>query len=390
MLILRLIRFIMGYVSFSAQGGFPERFVNLCKRYGIALWELKCRDGIITAKTDCKSYKKIRPVARKSGMKVRITGKHGMTFFMNRHSRRIGVLIGVLVGIAVLSILSSRIWRIEVTGNSTVSSEKIISVFEQLGVKEGSAAGRVEVSAVEIEAAKMLPELSWLNINIDGCTALIEVREAAVQPEAEIDEEPCNIVASRDGKIVQLRPFSGTQEQKIGSAVLKGDLLISGINENRDLTVSFCKAEGYVVARTVHNISFNQPGELTALKKAEEKSGYILRFLLFDIPLGKLAQNGFAEEKNLYINGVTLPLGLTCVREETLAESKITLSEERASMLASLEFLNLCADEFRGLEVENAVITQNGGMVSGSFTCLENIAAEQPMEIEEDNGGISE
>ena len=49
MLVLKFLRFLSGYVSLIAEGGFPERFINLCRLRGILLWELRCKDGVITA-----------------------------------------------------------------------------------------------------------------------------------------------------------------------------------------------------------------------------------------------------------------------------------------------------------------------------------------------------
>ena len=78
MLVLKFLRFLSGYVSLIAEGGFPERFINLCRLRGILLWELRCKDGVITACMGRKDYLKIRPVAKKSGMRVRIKKKSGL------------------------------------------------------------------------------------------------------------------------------------------------------------------------------------------------------------------------------------------------------------------------------------------------------------------------
>ena len=51
MLILRLFRYLLGYVRFAAWGGFPERFINLCEHNRILLWDVRSRDGVITACT---------------------------------------------------------------------------------------------------------------------------------------------------------------------------------------------------------------------------------------------------------------------------------------------------------------------------------------------------
>lgn len=387
MLVLRFLRFVFGYVSFTAKGGFPERFINLCRRGNINLWELRSENSVIHACIGCAGYKKIRPIARKSGMKVRIERKCGLPFFLNRHSRRAGVLIGACFCVAVISILSTRIWSVDVTGNVRVPSEQIIGVFEQLGVKKGVSGEQIDIKSVEIAALQQLPEISWLNINIDGSAARIEVRETVETPEIDGDDEPSDIVAARDGQIIILRPFNGTQEQKIGNAVLKGDLLISGIEENKDLTVSFCRASGYVVARTNRSISAEQKSRLNVSKTVSQKDTYIINFLFFSIPLGEMNENSYKEKSELYINGVTLPVGITKCTQTVSEECAVTLNEAETQLLAALRFFEECTVEFRYLETESSAIrteqSKNACAVIGEFVCIENIGKEIPMEIEE-------
>ncbi len=394
MLVLEFFRFIMGYVCFTASGGFPERFINLCRNRGINLWELRSKNGIILACTDCEGYKKIRPVAEKSGMRVRIKKKCGLPFFLERHSRRIGVVIGIAMCIAVLCILSTRIWSIDVTGNVRVPSEEITEVFAMLGVKKGVSGKKINIKSVEINALQKLPEISWLNINIDGCAARIEVRETEGSPENDSESDPTDIIASRDGQIVILRPFNGTQAEKIGNPVLKGDLLISGVVENKDLTVRFCKADGYVVARTQRSIGASQNIRFRARKITEQKKSYILEFLAFSIPIGKAAPQAYREKSSLFINGVTLPVGLTECTQTVLKETDITLSREQLQLTATLRFFDNCTEEFRFLKVESSQIssadTENKYSLGGSFTCLENIGEIRKMQIEQENYGLSE
>ncbi|MBQ8764181.1 MAG: sporulation protein YqfD [Clostridia bacterium] len=385
MLFLNFVRFLLGYVSFTARGGFPERFINLCRLNKIILWDLKNSEAVISACTDCASYKKIRSAARKSGMRVRVRKKHGLPFFLERHKRRIGVVAGALFCAAVILILSTRIWSIDVIGNLSVPPEKILGTFEELGVKKGVSASRIDIKSTEFAALQRLNELSWLNINISGSKAVIEVREAVESPEIDGDNVPADIVAARDGIITIIRPFNGTAEQEIGNAVVKGDLLISGIEENGDLTVSFCKAKGYVVARTSRSMKYIQPEKFIAAKPISSKKRFILNFLSFEIPLGKIkTENSYSEKSEIIINGVTLPAGIIRCVETVYEEKEITLSAERRKMLSFLRFTDMCAEEFRYLEVENAEISVNeSGEFSGAFTCLENIGKEHPMQLEE-------
>ncbi len=387
MLVLRLLRFIFGYVTFTARGGFPERFINLCRQNRIALWDLKSENSVISACTDVSCYKRIRKAARKSGMRVRILKKHGLSFFLNRHSRRMGLIAGMFICAAVLMILSTRIWRVEVIGNTGIPTEKIIEVFDGLGVRAGVPVSSIDEWTVEQAAIKKLPELSWVNINLAGSSAQIEVREVIEQKEVDNSEAPANIVAAKDGQIVYLRPFKGTQEKKIGTGVVKGDLLISGFIEYIDMSTSICRADGYVVARTDYQIE----AESSTAKQVKTLSGtensYSLEFLSFKIPLGRQI-SGFEEKSYLYINGATLPFSVICRTQNSFADSKITLEKEKNIQLARLEFYDKAVNEFRYKQVEKAEIeeaeTKNGYKIKGSFTCLENIGEKQPFEVVEE------
>ncbi len=385
MLFVNFVRFLLGYVSFTATGGFPERFLNLCRLNKIMLWDLKSCNGVVFARTDGQSYKKIRSAARKSGMRVRIKRKHGLPFFFENHKRRVGIVAGMFICIAVLLILSTRIWSVDVIGNVKVPSEKITAVFEELGVKKGASSSRIDIKSTELAALQKLGELSWVNINFSGSKAVIEVREAVESPKIEEDGVPADIVAARDGIITVIRPFDGTAEQEAGNAVAKGDLLISGIKENGDLTVSFCKAKGYVVARTIRRASFKHPQTLTAKIPLSAKKRFAINFLSFEIPLGSInKENSCCEKHETVINGVTLPFGVKEYIETTYEESQIKLSEERRKSLAFLRFADMCVEDFRYLEVEKSQVTVNkNGEFSGEFVCLENIGKPHIMQIEE-------
>ena len=385
MLLMKLIGFLLGYVSFSASSGFPERFINLCRLNKIPLNNLRCNGSVLTAQTDCNSYKRIRPIAKKSGMRVRITAKHGLYFFLKKHRHRFGLIVGASLCLFCVVFLSTRIWRIEVTGNVRVPSEEITSVFASLGVCEGARAASINATATEDAALRKLPEISWININLSGCTAVIEVRETVKNPLSFQDSEPSNLVASRDGMILILRPFNGTAEASVGSPVLKGDLLISGIEENKDLTSDFCKAEGYVVAQTKRSSDFSMNQSFRAQKKTESKTSATLHFLFFDIPLGKKT-NGFCETTNLLIDETVLPLGISRTVANSFSEFTCTLGETDAALLASLRYSEARAEEFRGMQVSESrikITAANGKItVSGEFDCIENIGTDSPMQIE--------
>ena len=387
MLILQFFRFLTGYVSFTAQGGFPERFINLCCREKIILWNLTSKNGVITACAANRHYKKIRLPAKRSGMTVRIKNKHGMPIIMKKHTRRAGLLVGLVVSATVLLLLLTRVWSIDVVGNETTPSDTIIGVFEALGVKKGAKIADLDVTQLEIAATSELDSLVWLNINIDGSAVIIEVRERQTAHIEEKPTAPADIIAAHDGQIVVLRPFSGTQIASVGQAVLKGDLLISGVVENKDLTTSFCAAEGYVAARTRRKVTAEMPLENSFDKIKLLAKRYRLSILNFEIPLGKNEVEGscgkFEKTSFVTVRGVTLPLGVTTVFYYCTEGGETV---ENGAVIALSRFFAEGRKQLSHTAVTDCDMTVTRGAAvrfSGTYDCIENIAEARGLQIEE-------
>lgn len=393
MFLIRFFHFISGYVKFTASGGFPERFLNLCSRNGIPLWNIRGKGSVLHASTPARFYKQMRPFARKSGMKLKISAKCGLPFFFKKHRRRFGLAAALAVLIVVVSIMSTRIWTLEVSGNSHIPEEDIIAVFEDLGVKVGAGRGKIDITATEIAALDTMEGLLWVSLNISGSNALIEVRE---KKSAAVQEEPVpgHIVALQDGQLVTLEVYSGTQLQKPGNAVTKGELLISGVTENKDGTVNFNAAEGYAVARTIRKIQVNHEPSSSIFKISKVKKHYTINFFGLRIPLGRAragddADEYYEETRWAMANNIKLPIGVLCRRYTYYEKAECSCTPERAALLASEAFFTEYEKNFKLSQLinSNVRLTQidTSCTISGEFTCYENIGISTPLLIEEGN-----
>ena len=81
-MILKLFRYLFGYVVFSAKGGFAERFINLCAVRRINLWDVSLKDNTIRARIGIRDFRRLRGVARKTGVSVSILQKRGLPFYL--------------------------------------------------------------------------------------------------------------------------------------------------------------------------------------------------------------------------------------------------------------------------------------------------------------------
>ena len=111
---ISIFRYVSGYVEFCAEGGFSERFLNLCKLNGISLWNVK-NDGVkVKACTSAREFKNIEKPAKNSGMTVKILENKGIPFWAKRHKWRCGLLVGLVVAVCLVWYMSGFIWEVEI------------------------------------------------------------------------------------------------------------------------------------------------------------------------------------------------------------------------------------------------------------------------------------
>ncbi len=397
MFIYRFIRWLLGYIRFTATGGFPERFINLCSNNGIVIWNLKSCDGVLYANTSINGYRNIRPIARKSGMKVRISRRHGLPFFLHRYRRRVGLVLGLAFFLLLVSYLSGMVWNVRVEGNDKVRDDIIISAFETAGVYVGARTKSLDTEAIEKNALNNLNSIMWVSLNIDGSTVVIEVREKITAPSVEDNSAPTNIVAAKSGQIIVLEPYEGTANVGLNTAVVKGDLIISSVTENKDATVAFHHARGYVVARTEQTVEAAQNISEEVSVYTGERSHYTLYFFGLKIPIGPCIEpkgdyEQYDSETRLEIQGIKLPVSVKRRNFLIYETAEKQNTPEQAGLKAVEAFINSSSVALAAAKVLEEDIslseTEKGVTASGIFICNENIGQEKSLQIEQD-GSVS-
>lgn len=267
MLILKLWNYIRGYVIILAESYFPEKFINVCKNRGIFLWDInREKNNVTTFKTGVKGFKKLRPVAKKTGCRIRVVAKKGIPFVFYRYRKRKGFIIGCLIFVAMIYFLSSFVWTVEVYGNKKVPTEKILSNLAILGLKPGVWKVMVDTNRISNEMLIRIDELAWVNIDIPGTRAIVEVVERVMPPKIINKDLPYNIIAAKDGLIISILVKSGIPLVKRGDTVKKGDLLVTGIVENRYSDVRYVHALADIKARTWYEEIITVPLSKTVVK----------------------------------------------------------------------------------------------------------------------------
>ena len=253
------------------------RFVNLCRNNGIELRHLVRRENAIQMEIDAENFKKLRPLVRKTHVKIHILNRHGPAFFFYRHKRRWWFLLGMTVFAGMIYMLSLFVWQIDIDGNRKYTDALILQALAQMDVKTGCRKSEIDLPKIEEELRIMYNEITWVSASIAGTKLQIELREGDLKisgssgggqtgnvkrvenrennsktqnGESETDL-PANLVADEDAIITNLVVLLATVAVRYGDEVKKGDVLIEGkvyiYNEDETLKkVDYLTAEGDV------------------------------------------------------------------------------------------------------------------------------------------------
>ena len=256
------------------------RFVNLCRNNGIELRHLVRRENAIQMEIDAENFKKLRPLVRKTHVKIHILNRHGPAFFFYRHKRRWWFLLGMTVFAGMIYMLSLFVWQIDIDGNRTYTDALILQALAQMDVKTGCRKSEIDLPEIEEELRIMYNEITWVSASIAGTKLQIELREGDLKisgssgggqtgnvkrvenrennPKTQNGESetdlPANLVADEDAIITNLVVRRGTVAVRYGDEVKKCDVLIEGkvylYNEDETLKkVDYLTAEGDVFGK---------------------------------------------------------------------------------------------------------------------------------------------
>ncbi len=276
MSIERIAGYIRGYVVFCAEGFFCERFLNICMRRGIFLWNVRkigsCR---MCACIGISDFHQLREIARKTRTKVSITKRSGLPFLFHRYRKRRAALVGVLLFLALLWYLTTHIMGIDIVGNERVATESLLSGLKEFGLYHGASVRKIDDKLIKNQMMTEFDEIAWIGVNIKGSRAYIEVKERLDTKVALDGDVPCDIVASRDGLIKLLEVKEGLTVVKPNQLVEKGDLLVSGVIDSEKQGMRYVHSFGEVFAETSYKKVREYPFEyIEKIYTGQKKNRY--------------------------------------------------------------------------------------------------------------------
>ena len=380
----------------------PEGTLRALSGTGVTLDEITPR-GALTLEFLLRreDFPAAQALCRKRGDSLRVLGRQGLYYAVGTLWRRKLLLAGLLFLVGLTALLPTRVLFFRVEGNRTVPTAKVLWEAERRGLSFGASRRGVRSERIKNALLDAIPELEWVGVNTNGCTAVISVRERAVSaPEPEPKHQVGNIVAAMDGYTLSVTVTQGTGQVEPGQAVKKGEILISGYTDC-GICIQATQAEGEILAQTRRELeavtpaAYQKKGDITGTKR-------VLSLLLGKKRIFFWKDSGILEGSCDRIQEdypLTLPGGFrlpVCLRVDTYINRESQperLTAQQASERLKAFIARYLPEQMIAGTVGQAsqTILSEGGCyrLRGSYLCREMIGREKREGNGESNGQAS-
>lgn len=335
-------------------------------------------------------YKRLLDVAKRRGDKLTVIGKKGIFWRYRRLTERPIIVTAIAVVCILTLFLQNRILIVNVQGNSTVPSKRIIECADQCGISIFASRRRVRSEKVKNALLESIPELQWVGVNTAGCVATIHITEKTVQEDSKNKGVISSIVALRDGVILDCTVLQGNQLCQVGQAVKAGETLVSGYTDC-GIFIKSTKSVAEIYGQTLRQLEMISP---SVMKKREEPTDQKTNYgILFGKKLIKLYKgSGISDTTCVKIydeiqltlpGGYVLPISLIreTISEYSLADG-IRSEDSRWLIDKATQYLQsqMIAGKIYNQKIQT---TQYDDFItlSGAFDCVELIGKERQENI---------
>lgn len=364
--------------------------LNICMKYGYPYRDMRVEGEKICLTFTLFSASRFSSRCRELGIEVVSEPARGVPALFRRYLDRPGVILGVIAAFMLVFFSGRFVWDIRVSGNESVTADEVIGALASSGLRVGSYIPSLDTNRTEGRAMLLCDRLAWISVNMRGNVAYVEVMEKIPNDPGKASDKPANLVAAREGTVVEFIAYSGHCELSVGDAVKAGDLLIGGVYGEKTPGVVLTRASGYVKAKTFREFEVRVPLEHTEKVPVSVFCGGVkLIFFNNKIKVFAKSRNSGAtcdtieEEKYISLLGRRLPFGTAIETVCEYREENARYSEGEADSVAREKLEALIQSELADAKIlsrqESFEVRDGVYILRCGISCIENIA--EPREI---------
>ena len=397
MIILNIINFFKGYVKIRISGKHAERFINICAKRNIYIWNIKRIDsGVLEAYVSMAAFKLLDDVAVSADTEIEEILRGGFMVMLKKIMGRSGLIAGFLIAALLFFWMTSRVWYIEIAP-SAIPEEKLREQLGKAGLDIGVKTDSIDTVKLQAQMMNLNPELEWIWTEKSGTKVFVDLRERVKRPVPIDINQPCNLVATHAGKVTFAMITEGRAMVTVGQTVSEGQLLAGGMLDSVVVGARGVHSQGSVMA----DVLIKKSGEYALTSEQQFPTGR--EDVRYTLMIGKncvklpsknkdFKQNQSRSEKipfkigdiyfpvslikNTQVETITRMVNLN--RDEVIADAEKYLDELLQKEVGSGTIIE------RYFFVED--VDENTVRVRMEALCNIQIAGQQPIEEEESGG----
>lgn len=385
----KVLHSIVGEYTVKLSCTDPLPFLRKLTLNKVLFWSLRGGDGVWYLKTTLSCGELLLNNAHDAGIPAEIVKSKGLPFLAAKYKKRPGLLLGLILGLALLFYSELFVWKVTVNGNETIPEEVILEALAAQGVEVGSYIPAIPVLKVQNLVLLSFHDISSVAINVKGTHVQIEVLERVHEPPREDVTGYCNVAAARDGIVVSVKAGAGTILVSPGDVVETGQILISAFTVGKRNVYRVHHARGEVLAKVYESYSAVFPVEreikaYTGRKTVRKVTSVLGKELTLgtDSPYRRFDTSVEVTEMKLF-GFIETPVTVTEVTYREYEKQRVTMTEELLKSDAEGD-MKLWLDSLgEVLEWEYTFLfdeIQNAYVLNVSAVVLENIGIKLPLE----------
>ncbi len=255
----RPLHYVCGEYVFMTDANSFSRFSTLMIQNGFNFWGTRYGDCGVSFCVSVISAERISRLASVAEIPLEIAARRGLPFVFSRYRKRYGMLLGLAVGLVLLFWSQLFVWKITVSGNVEIKTSEIERALEECGISVGCFIPSIDTVNDANRLLMNCHGLSSAALSINGTHIYLSVLERKEIPEIYSQSGFFNVVALRDGVIIDVDAANGTPEVKEGEVVYAGELLINSFIVGKNGCYRPTHARGKVYAAVSESFDIEIP-----------------------------------------------------------------------------------------------------------------------------------
>lgn len=385
-----LMSYVYGYVDIEVEGYYIERFINICKKRNITIWNLKRnKNTMLFFNVRIKEFKEVCKIVKQLNCKLKIRSKKGLPFLMYKYKKRKTFAILLIIVVFIIGLSSMYVWNVDIIEENNQELPNIRQDIEEAGIKLGTLKSKINSKEIINKIRLKRNDVAWMGIEKKGTNIIVKLVKADQKPEIVDTNEYCNIVSDKTGVITKINAQNGTANVKVGDTINKGDILINGWMEGKYTGIRYVHAKGEIEAKVWYTKNKKIPYILTQTRETgNQENKYSLKINNFEINFLKkyskfeIYDTIETDSKFRIFSDFYLPISVvkTTFKEKENYTQKYTLEEAKTLGIEELqeELKKEIKDEKKIVNKNiNTYEKEDGVEIYVTYEVLENIGTNE-------------